>query len=285
MYLLLFTTLYLSAYNAGVVVFESINRAFPDAAVRASGVYARQEVRWALSSLIVSFPVFVYLSVMIERSIRADPGKRRSNIRRWLMYLTIFAAATVLIGDFITLVYNALGGELTTRFVLKMLTIATIAGTIFGYYLSDLRLEDTKSAVDGVGLKRAAAGFAAVAAAAVVVAGLFMIGSPSEERARTLDERRVDDLRDISRWTNLYFDRQHRLPANFEEVSREGGVGVDGRDPAGGTYEYRVTSATTYELCATFQRDSSDRRGATSGDFWSHEAGRRCFQLKTKESP
>ena len=54
----------------------------------------------------------------------------------------------MLIGDFITLVYNLLGGELTTRFMLKVLTIAVIAGTIFFYYLPDLRLEDTKPIVE-----------------------------------------------------------------------------------------------------------------------------------------
>ncbi len=148
LYLTLFCTLYVSAYNLGVLVFDFINRAFPDAVLHVRNEYARQAVRWALSSLIVSFPVFAYMSSIVGRSVRKDPAKRRSNVRRWLMYWTIFAAASVLIGDFITLVYNVLGGELTTRFALKVLTIGVIAGTIFAYYLSDLRLEDTKSLAD-----------------------------------------------------------------------------------------------------------------------------------------
>jgi hypothetical protein len=283
MYLLLFTTLYISAYNMGVLVFHFINQAFPDAAVPIYEGYARREARWALSSLIVSFPVFVYLSVIIERSVRLDPGKRRSNVRRWLMYLTIFAAASVLIGDFITLVYNALGGELTIRFVLKVVTIATIAGTIFSYYLSDLRLEDTKSPVDGAGWKRAIAGFAAVSVAAAIVAGLFVIGSPSEERARRLDERRVEDLQGISRATNVYFERHARLPSSLEELGREGGMRIGERDPVGAPYEYHASGAETYQLCATFQRSSAEEGRAVTAEFWSHEAGRRCFQLKAKE--
>ena len=36
--------------------------------------------------------------------------------------------ASVLIGDFISLVYSLLGGELTTRFVLKVLVVGAIAG-------------------------------------------------------------------------------------------------------------------------------------------------------------
>jgi hypothetical protein len=62
--------------------------------------------------------------------------------RRWLTYLTLFLAATVLIGDVIVLVFNVLGGEITTRFVLKVLVVGFIAGTVFWYYLSDIRREE-----------------------------------------------------------------------------------------------------------------------------------------------
>ena len=282
-YLLLFTTLYISAYNIGVAIFQYINRAFPDPAADISSYasYMRQELRWALSSLIVSFPVFLYLSAIVERSVRQDPGKRHSNVRRWLMYLTVFAAASVLIGDFITLVYNALGGELTTRFVLKVLTIAVIAGTVFSYYLSDLRLEESKTPADGKGGKRVIAGFAAVAFVAVVATGLVMIGSPANERARRLDARRVNDLRGISDAAETYLQRHGHLPASVDDLSNEGGMIVHGRDPEGSAYEYRVHGPRAYELCATFLRDSSDR--PTSGSFWSHGPGRRCFQLQVKE--
>ena len=58
------------------------------------------------------------------------------------MYLTLFVAAGVLIGDLTTLVYNVLGGELTVRFLLKVATVAAIAGAIFSHYLLDLRREE-----------------------------------------------------------------------------------------------------------------------------------------------
>jgi hypothetical protein len=79
---------------------------------------------------------------VIHSKHRINPVKRLSTIRRWLTYLTLFIAAGVLIGDLITLVYNLLGGELTVRFVLKVITVAAIAGTAFGYYLWDLRREE-----------------------------------------------------------------------------------------------------------------------------------------------
>lgn len=283
MYLLLFTTLYLSAYNLGVLVFERINRSFPDAAVTDYGDYAQQAIRWALASLIVSFPVFMYLSVVVERSVRRDPSKRRSNVRRWLMYLTIFMAACILIGDFITLVYNALGGELTIRFVLKVIAIGIIAGTIFAYYLSDLRLEDTKPVVDDARWKRAVAGVALAAVGATVVMGLMLTGPPAEERTRRLDARRIDDLRAISDSVNAYMTRHKRLPSTLQELSAEPGLAMEARDPEGTAYEYRVTGKKGFELCATFGRDSTAQSRRASGGFWSHRAGRQCFPLEAKE--
>lgn len=142
-YLVLFSTLYVSAYNFGRLVFQFIERAFPDPASPEWAVRGtREAIRWSVSSLIVAFPIFLYVSRLAQRAIDQDPVKRASKIRRWLTYLTLFLAASILIGNTIALVGAVLGGELTIRFVLKVLTIAAIAGAIFGYYLRDLRREE-----------------------------------------------------------------------------------------------------------------------------------------------
>jgi hypothetical protein len=141
MYLVLFSTLYVSAYHLGSLAFRIIERAFPDAAASdfAYGTdYWRRSVRWSVSSLVVAFPIFLYMSWLVTRTMQQDPSKGVSAVRRWLTYLTLFVAAGVLIGDVITLVYNFLGGELTVRFVLKVLTVGAIAGSIFWHYLSEL---------------------------------------------------------------------------------------------------------------------------------------------------
>jgi hypothetical protein len=146
-YLVLFGTLYTSAYNLGSLIFGFIDIAFPDAAARTFENYdqvVRGRIRWSVASLIVAVPVFLYLSWLTGREISRDPGKRASKVRRWLTYLTLFVAACVLIGDVTTLVYNLLGGELTVRFLLKVATVAAIAGTAFTYYLRDLRQDEVE---------------------------------------------------------------------------------------------------------------------------------------------
>jgi hypothetical protein len=139
MYLVLFTTLYISATNLGSLIFQIINKTIPDPA----GAYFNMEsVRWSVSALIVAFPVFIWVTRLTSLAVRVDPNKRDSKARIQLTYITLFVAAAIIIGDFIAVVYNFLGGELTARFVLKALTIGFIAGAIFGYYLWDLRFEE-----------------------------------------------------------------------------------------------------------------------------------------------
>ena len=142
LYLVLFSTLYMSAYNLGSLLFDIINVAFPDPGDSPRASYARSSMRWAISSLIVAFPVFVYMSWRAGRDIAADPNKRHSKVRRWLTYLTLFLASGVLIGDLISVIYNLLGGEITSRFLLKVLVVGFIAGTVFWYYVTDIGREE-----------------------------------------------------------------------------------------------------------------------------------------------
>lgn len=142
LYLLLFTTLYLSSYHFGSLLFDLINRAYPDAADQRYGRSLGDSMRWSVSYLIIAFPAFVFVARYVAKDVARRPVKRLSPIRRWLTYLTLFIAASVLIGDLTTLVYNVLAGELTIRITLKVTVVVLIAGTVFGYYLSDLRKEE-----------------------------------------------------------------------------------------------------------------------------------------------
>jgi hypothetical protein len=142
LYLLLFTGLYVVAFNLGGLTFQLINLMLPDAASPVPGSYVADSIRWSISSLIVALPLFLYMSRLTNQAVRRDPNTRISPMRRWLTYMTLFIAACVLIGDCVSLIYNVLGGELTARFALKALTVGVIAATVFWYYLSDLRRDE-----------------------------------------------------------------------------------------------------------------------------------------------
>ncbi|MET1161073.1 MAG: DUF5671 domain-containing protein [Pseudoxanthomonas sp.] len=146
LYLTLFTTLYLSAFHLGKLLFKLIERALPDAADNEYLVNSLADsIRWSTASVIIAFPVFLFVARHLGKELARSPAQRLSAVRRWLTYLTLFVAAVVLIADMTTLVNNVLGGELTLRFVLKVVVAALIAGSVFGYYLWDLRKEEREA--------------------------------------------------------------------------------------------------------------------------------------------
>lgn len=142
MYLVMFGMLYVTAYNFGNLIFQFINLAFPDPLIEQYGDIVGRQIRWATSSLLVAFPVFLFVASRISKSLTSDPSQRTSGVRKWLTYLTLSIAACVIVGDLIYLLNSLLSGALTVRFVLKSLTVGLIAGAVFGYYLWSMRVDD-----------------------------------------------------------------------------------------------------------------------------------------------
>lgn len=145
-YLVLFATLYMWALQIGSLLFDLINHAFPDPGRDDSYLArGRSSMRWSVAWVLIAYPVFLFVARKLSRELARSPVKRLSAVRRWLTYVTLFIAATTLLSDMAVLVYNLLGGELSVRFVLKVLVVAVIAGGIFSYYLLDLRREEVEA--------------------------------------------------------------------------------------------------------------------------------------------
>jgi hypothetical protein len=142
-YLVLFLALYVSAYNLCGIAFKFIDRAIPDPLLRLGlGYDFGAAVRWNVATLIVTFPLFLFVFRLVNRTVARDPVKRGSQVRKWLTYLTLFVAAAMLTGDLVGLIYNVLSGEFTVRFALKVATVGIVAGGSFIYFLADVRAEN-----------------------------------------------------------------------------------------------------------------------------------------------
>lgn len=144
LYLLLFASLYLTAWHLGALIFDLIEIAVPDPLDRDWTWWRGDSIRWSVASLLVGGPLYAWLTVKLEREMREDPVRRQSPVRHWLCNLTLLVAALIVIGALVTTIYNLLDGELTLRFALKVLTVAGIAGVIFGYYRAELRTAETR---------------------------------------------------------------------------------------------------------------------------------------------
>jgi len=282
LYLLLFSALYFFAWNLGSLLFALLEHALPDPAdaqwrvMRLSG-----SIRWSISALLIAFPVFAFLSRHLAHDVARNPIKRLSPIRRWLTYLTLFAAAAILIGDLTTLVYNLLGGELSLRFVLKVAVVAAIAGTVFGHYLRDLRREEVAGA-DQTATGRRVLWAAGIVTALAVAAGVWVMDSPMRQRQLRLDEARIGDLQTLQMAIAAWRNEHEALPPDLDALAAQPGVNLPRRDPDGGAdYRYRRIDATHYELCAGFATDSGERRARwrlPPAGQWAHPAGPHCFR-------
>ncbi|MDP2621132.1 MAG: DUF5671 domain-containing protein [Hyphomicrobiales bacterium] len=145
-YLVLFSTLGLSAYYLGSLIFQLIDVTFPDPALQTrGGFWGKDRIRWAVAVLVVSFPLYLYLAARTASEVAAESSRRASRVRKWLTYMTLFAAALVIIGDLVALIYQFLTGDLTIRVALKILTVAIISGAIFIYYLRSVSGDEAEA--------------------------------------------------------------------------------------------------------------------------------------------
>ena len=142
LHLLAMVTLYASAISFLVVVFQLINIGIPDP-LTADEYYrhefARRTLRTGLSFLIVMFPVYLGVNWFLQKEYERHQEKVRLRIRLWLIYLTLFIAAIIILVALVMLIDKLLNGELTLRFILKLVSVLFVTGSIFGYYLWDIR--------------------------------------------------------------------------------------------------------------------------------------------------
>ena len=137
--LLAIVGLYVSVIAFGALIFGLINISFPDVLSYDYGYYAKQSLKWPLAILVIVFPLFIWWNSYLQKDLELNPEKKELKSRKWLLYFTLFAAAIVIIGDLVSLVFRFLNGDLTVQFVLKVLAVFAIAAAVFIYYLWNIR--------------------------------------------------------------------------------------------------------------------------------------------------
>lgn len=134
LYLVMFSMLYLSVYHLGNLLFQFINLLLPDVTRYDYREGQLGSIRFSIATLLIAWPLFLWLATRIQRQVVQEPAQRLSAIRKWLTWLTLALAACVIAGDLIYLVFRLLSGELSLPFLLKVLVIGLLAGSSFGYY-------------------------------------------------------------------------------------------------------------------------------------------------------
>lgn len=276
-------TLYFSVISLINLVFAIINKYFPDAA--SYNFFEEGTIRWTISSLVILFPIFLFLSKLVNKDTSLVPEKKNLWIRKWSTYLTLFLTGATIAVDLIILLNFLLGGEITIRFILKVATVLLVALFVFMYYLHDLKRTD----FHGDSKIKFMAWKASALVLIAIIGGFLSVGSPSEERERRLDNEREMSLSIIQGQVLNYWQKKKELPPNLEALQDPISSVMIPNDPeTNQPFEYRPTGPLAFEICATFGTDSRDRDAAAPSraylmenglsTVFPHGEGRTCFE-------
>src|SRR3989344_8213169 len=205
--------LYVSAISLITLWFEYINYLFPDELQPYVDPFSGT-IRYSIASLTVIFPLYVFLTRLLNQDVRRDPMKKEIWVRRWVIYLTLFVAGITLVVDLIVLINTFLGGDLTTRFILKVVAVFVVVLGFFWYYLSDLRGVWERKVQMAHTLGWIVGGIVIVS----IVGGFFIIGSPLDQRLYRFDEQKVGDLQNIPWQIVNYWQQKQTLPKTLADL-------------------------------------------------------------------
>jgi hypothetical protein len=129
-------------------------------------------------------------------------------------------------------------------------------------------------------LDRIAAWGSSIVVLVAITAGLIVLGTPEQERARRFDDRRIADVQRLAFAVRTAYVREGELPGSLDEL-------VDGltlerlpRDPRlDEPYGYAVEGPERFTLCAIFDRASEE----PDAGFWAHGTGRQCFSFDAEQ--
>ena len=288
--------LYISAFSFITFAFYIINYLFPDRLAYGFDAYS-SGLRFAISTLIIVFPIFVILARMMWKSLLTDIEGRNLVVRKWLSYLTLFIAGAAITGDLVALVNTFLDGEISSRFIAKVIVVLVVALAVFLYTLKDLK---------GVFYERPALFKKTMTTISVIIilciiGGFMIIGAPASQRDLRDDMTRSNNLQMLQSDIVSYYQRTGKLPASTNDlIDPLYPYSEHHMDPAtGAPYEYRIiaSSTPTFELCASFalpsRTDEYKGRGGypsgysarysyvdyhpTYGDAFEHVEGLNCF--------
>jgi len=272
-------TLYVSVISLVDLLFTIINTLYPQINGY-SNYFFSQSISWPVATLIIFFPIFILLMWLLEKDYQVDLAKQSSGIHRGVSYITLFLSGLAMSIDLIVVIYYFIDGqELDAGFLLKVSVLLVVAFLIFFYYISDVRGKLTsKSRM----MWRMIAGAVVLIS---IILGFSVLGSPRTQRLYKYDDQKVNNLMDINNQITNFYATKGTLPASLEDSVSVNTYFVPPTDEqTKKPYEYKKLSDTKYELCAEFNKASSENAKLAEktpynryGTTWVHPAGKYCF--------
>lgn len=286
LYLTHLVSLVFAAISFGMIIFQAINKFVHDPADFYSTMFQQELLKFGIAALLVFAPVYFVVSRFIFKALFTGEIKRDSSLRRWLTYLILFVSFLVFASYLVSFIINFLNGELTLKFIFKVITVLIIAATIFGFYFYDITRKETENKKDKVLKIFFISSLSAVIA--VFIGAFFVADNPSLVRNRRLDDNIMNKFNSIDNCVNQYYQENKKLPEDLNQAGENCDFMIDKslKDEVNGkAFEYRALDNKKYELCAEFRTSNKDLNKNDNGGYYSapemrsmiHDKGWQCL--------
>ena len=139
-YCIMFITLAMSSFALGTILFKFVDYVFKDYLTQSK--YSANDISWAISQLIVAFPIFSYLCQFVSKDLLSYPEKRESLVRKIMIYFILLITSITAIVDLSSVLTNFFRGELTLNSFFDASIVFIISGLIFSYYFYEMKQDD-----------------------------------------------------------------------------------------------------------------------------------------------
>ena len=287
-YLLSLVALGFLAISIGVIGFQLVNKFVIDVTETISATQIQSALKFALASIIIAGPVYFIAVWQINKNLIAGKLDKDAPVRRWLTYFILFVAAVVIISMLIATINAWFGGDLSTRFILKILIVILLSVKVASYYFNDIRR--TKITKHDLMIKLCLYGLAVLAVIALV-AGAFIMDSPAKARSQKQDQAILQNFSTLQNAIQTYDSQNKKLPSKLEDLLA-GSYGILRSDltevKTNKIYDYKIVDSNNYQLCATFALSNlnSDGLGDEYLDRqWQHDSGYQCIKQAVANAP
>lgn len=251
--------------------------------------YSYDGVRTALATVLIFFPLTVCIVSVWKKTASTLVRTADMLLRKWMLSVLIFLSSLLVAIDLVTLVRFFVAGEITERFLYKVLVTLGV-----GIYVGACAWYELQKAPTKLGTARTIGviGIPSLFMIALVVVTFMYIGTPQQQRALRLDERRIQDLQSIESQLYNFWQQKERLPDTLSELTTPlypfATIPLDPEFARGAVYEYQKTGILDFTLCATFSSDMPTQHlryketvrkvyPESASYTWEYTKGRVCF--------
>ena len=92
-YMLSLVALLFMALSVGMIIFQIINKNIIDIINEYRGRFSPGQLKFAISALIISTPIYYFITRQIQKNLFAGSLDKDSQIRKWLTYFILLVTS------------------------------------------------------------------------------------------------------------------------------------------------------------------------------------------------